>query len=463
MSKLGKKLFLVFLILVLLSLVLVGFFINYSIGERFYDFVNLQRQESIEELVLMLRERIQAESINTASDILDNFSRTNRTLVWLEDADGNLIFSPEHSAQMNNMMRRSGMRMGNNMPMMNIQRPESLPGQTKKEEILIDDELAAVLYWKEINAGSQIDSELYNYFKRNVFQAIIFSGLIVVVLIIIISFIISKILTDPLIKLKNAALEVADGNYDQKISNKGNDELSELIKAFNEMTKKLAKLEKIRKESASDFAHELRTPVTTIKGYLEAIEDEMISLDKNNLKEMKEETERIISLIEKLKEFAEAQNKIFNLQKEDLNLTDVIENVLKRKEKDFEEKNLELELDIEDELIINADKDSLFQIFNNLIENAVKYNKENGSIKISSEQKKDKITITIADTGQGISDEDLPYIFERFYRADKSRSTENGGTGIGLAVTKELIDAHQAEIYVESDDSGSKFIVEFPI
>ncbi|MFW6001501.1 MAG: sensor histidine kinase, partial [Halanaerobium sp.] len=82
MSKLGKKLFLVFLILVLLSLVLVGLFINYSIGERFYDFVNLQRQESIEELVLMLRERIQAESINAASEILDNFSRTNRTLVW---------------------------------------------------------------------------------------------------------------------------------------------------------------------------------------------------------------------------------------------------------------------------------------------------------------------------------------------------------------------------------------------
>lgn len=463
MSKLGKKLFLVFLILVLLSLVLVGLFINYSIGERFYDFVNLQRQESIEELVLMLRERIQAESINAASEILDNFSRTNRTLVWLEDAEGNLIYNPEHSAQMNNMMRRSGMRMRNNTHGLNLKRPESIPGQTKKEEILIDDEPAAVLYWKEINAGSQIDSGLYNYFKRNVFRAIIFSGLIVVVLIIIISLIISKILTNPLIKLKNAALEVAAGNYDQKVSNKGNDELSELIKAFNKMTKKLTKLEKIRKESASDFAHELRTPITTIKGYLEAVEDEMISLNKNNLQEMKEETERIISLIEKLKEFAEAQNKIFNLQKENVDLTGVIENVLNKKEKDFKAKNLKLQMDIEDELIINADKDSLFQIFNNLIENAVKFNKKDGSIKISSEQKKDKIKIIIADTGPGISDQDLPYIFERFYRADKSRSTENGGTGIGLAVTKELVDAHQAEIYVESDADGTEFIVEFPI
>lgn len=462
MSKLGKKLFLIFLVLVLLALILVGVFINYSIGERFYDFVNLQRQESIEELVVMLKERIQDESVFAASEILDNFSRTNRTLVWLEDAEGNLIYNPEHSDQMNNMMRRSGMRMGN-MPMMSMQRPDSLPGQTKKEEIIVDNKTAAVLYWKEVNAGSQIDSELYNYFKRNVFQAIIFSGLIVVVLIIIISLVVSKILTNPLIKLKDAALEVAEGNYDQEISNKGDDELSELIKAFNEMTNKLARLEKIRKESASDFAHELRTPVTTIKGYLEAIEDEMISLDKNNLNEMKEETDRIVSLIEKLNEFAEAQNKIFNLQKERVNLTDIITNVLKRKEKDFKEKALKIELDIEDELIIKADKNSLFQIFNNLIENAVKYNEENGLIKIKSKQKNDKIIISIADTGIGISDEDLPYIFERFYRADKSRSTKNGGTGIGLAVTKELIDAHQAEIYVESDDNGSVFTVVFPI
>ncbi len=462
MSKLGKKLFFIFLVLVLSALILVGFFINYSIGERFYDFVNLQRQESIEELVVMLKERIKDESVTAASEILESFGRTNRILVWLEDADGNLLYNPEHSAQMNNMMRKSGTRMGN-MPMMNIQRPESLPGQTKKEEIIIDDKTAAVLYWKEVNAGSQIDSELYNYFKRNVFHAIIFSGLIVIILIIIISFVVSKILTNPLIKLKNAALEVAEGNYEQEISNKGDDELSELVQAFNKMTNKLARLEKIRKESASDFAHELRTPVTTIKGYLEAIEDKMISLDKNNLKEMKEETERIVSLIEKLNEFAEAQNKIFNLQKEKVNLTDIIRNVLKRREKYFKEKNLEIELDIENELIIEADRDSLFQIFNNLIENAVKYNQENGLIKIKSKLKKDKVVISIADTGIGISDEDLPYIFERFYRADKSRSTKNGGSGIGLAVTKELIDAHQAEIFVESDDSGSIFTVVFPI
>jgi signal transduction histidine kinase len=462
MSKLGIKLFLIFLILAVLTLVLVGFFINYSIGERFYDFINLQRQESIEELVVMLKERIQAESVYAAAEILDNFSRTNRTLVWLEDAEGNLIYNPELSDSMNNMMRRSGMRMGN-MSMMNTQRPELLPGQTKKEDIIVDNQTAAVLYWKEVNAGNQIDSGLYNYFRRNVFRAIIFSGLIVGILIIIISFIVSKILTNPLIKLKNAALEVADGNYNQKISNKGNDELSELIKAFNKMTEKLARLEKIRKESASDFAHELRTPVTTIKGYLEAIEDEMISLDKNNMREMKEETDRIVSLIDKLNEFAEAQNKIFNLKKEKVNLADIIKMVLKRKEKAFKEKNLEIELEIEDKLIIEADRDSLFQIFNNLIENAVKYNEENGTIKVKSKLEKNKVMISIADTGIGISDEDLPYIFERFYRADKSRSTKNGGTGIGLAVTKELIDAHQAEIFVESDVSGSVFTVVFPI
>ena len=472
MPSLGKKLFLIFLILSLFSLLMVGLFINYSIGERFDDFINLQREESINELILMLKENINDSSLSSTFDILNNFSRTNRIPIWLEDAEGNLVYSPNQSSQMNSMMRRMGMRMGGNgsMPMMNFQNPSALPGETKKAEISVDNETAGYLYWKEISSANQIDSELYNYFRRNVFQAIIFSALIVIILITIISFIISRIITNPLIKLKNAALEVADGSYNNdKIRNisqntyKYQDELGELIEAFNEMTNKLTKLEKIRKESASDLAHELRTPVTTIKGYLEAIEDEVISLNKENIEEMKEETERIVSLIEKLKEFAEAQNKIFNLKKEDLEVNKILKNVVKRKEDEIDEKSIEVEFELADNSVLKADEDSLYQIFNNLIENAVKYNKENGKIYIKSKKEDNYLTVTITDTGIGISEKDLPYIFERFYRADKSRNSKNGGTGIGLAVAKELLEAHQAEIYVESDKNGTSFRVLFTL
>ncbi|ADQ14698.1 sensor histidine kinase [Halanaerobium hydrogeniformans] len=455
MSKLGKKLFIIFLILVVFSMLLVGLFINYSIGERFDDFINLQQQESIEELLEMLRENFEAGSRNEINSLLNNFVRTHRIPVWLEDRDGNIIFAPTQHHQ---MMRRM---MGDSH--MVTERSDFLPGQSRREEIYVEDSLQATLYWQEVSSREQIDSELYNYFRRNVFQAIIFSALIVIVLVIIISFIISRIITEPLIKLKNAAFKVAEGDFDQKISNNGDDELAELITAFNQMTEKLVKLEKIRKESASDLAHELRTPITTIKGYIEAFEDGKISLNQENLDELKEEIARMVSLIEKLKEFAEAQNKIFNLQKEQIEINKLIKNVSKKKLKQIESKNIKLNLELEKELIIEADKDSLIQILNNLIENAVKYNRDNGKITIKSCQRDNNIIIQISDTGYGISREDLPYIFERFYRADKSRSSENGGTGIGLAVTKELIEAHGAKIEVDSNNNGSIFKIIFPV
>ena len=454
MSKLGRKLFIIFLILVVLSLLLVGVFINYSVGERFDNFINLQRQESIEELLNMLRENFEAGSRDEINSLLNNFVRTNRIPVWLEDRDGSIIFAP---VQHHQMMRR----MGSDSHMMG-ERSDFLPGQSRKEEIYVGDTLQATLYWQEVTSREQIDSELYNYFRRNVFQAIIFSALIVTLIVIIISFIISKIITEPLIKLKNAAFKVAEGDFEQKIPNNGDDELAELITAFNQMTEKLAKLEKIRKESASDLAHELRTPITTIKGYIEAFEDGKISFNQENIDELNEEIARMVSLIEKLKEFAEAQNKIFNLKKEKIEVNKFIKNVSKKMQKQIESKNLKLNLELEKGLIIEADKDSLIQILNNLIENAVKYNQENGEITIKSCQKNKKIIIQISDTGYGISTEDLPYIFERFYRADKSRSAKNGGTGIGLAVTKELIEAHGAEIEVESNNNGSIFKIIFP-
>ncbi|MFP4198779.1 MAG: histidine kinase dimerization/phospho-acceptor domain-containing protein [Halanaerobium sp.] len=193
-------------------------------------------------------------------------------------------------------------------------------------------------------------------------------------------------MTEPLIKLKNAALDLAQVNYQQNIKSKGDDELTELFNAFNLMSQKLFKLEKIRKESTSDLAHELRTPLTTIKGYLEAIEDKKIKVDQESIREMQEETERMTILIEKLNEFADAQNKVFNLKKEKLNLTPIIKKVIKQQDNLLKEKNISLDLKLNREIYI-----------------------------------------------------------------------------IRLAVTKELMEAHQAEIKVESNGNGTLFKLIFKI
>lgn len=460
MSKLGKKLFIIFLVLVILSLLLVSIFINFSIGERFDDFINLQREENIKELASMISEDLENNNFDRLREIINNFSRTNQIPIWLEDKNGEIIYFSAQANQMTQMMRRMG--MSNNSYQNFNRRPEEFPGQSRQEVIYLNGEKEYTLYWKEVHAENQINSNLYNYFKKNTYQAIIFSALIVIFLVIIISFILSKRITMPLIKLKNAALDVAQGNYDQNIESKGDDELSELLSAFNLMTKKLHRLEKIRKESASDLAHELRTPITTIKGYLEAVEDRKIEMNKEVLIELQEETDRMINLIEKLNDFSNAQNKVLNLKKEQINLSKIIKKVIKQKQSYLAEKNIDLKLEVKENLILKGDKDSLIQIFNNILENAVKYNKQNGEIKINSFENEKEIIIDIKDTGIGISREDLPYIFERFYRADKSRNSDNQGTGIGLAVTKELMEAHQGEIKVESDENGSLFKLRFP-
>jgi signal transduction histidine kinase len=460
MSKLGQKLFLIFLILVILSLFLVGIFINFSIGERFDDFINLQRAENISELAAVLSENLEDNDFDSVRNLVENFSRTNRIPIWVEDNNGDFIYFPAQNNQMPQMMRRMGMSGNNHMSIRQL--PEEVPGITNSEIVYVNDQKLLTLYWKEMNAENQLDSDLYNYFKRNIYLAITLSALVVILLIIILSFILSKKITNPLIKVKNAALEVARGNYEQNIESRGDDELSQLVDAFNLMSKKLLKLEKIRKESTSDLAHELRTPLTTIKGYLEAIEDGKIEVNPETVNEMQEETERMTNLIEKLNEFAEAQNKIINLKIEKVNIRSIIEKIIKQQQKALNKKNIDLELKIKKDLYLNGDQDSLVQIFNNIIENAVKYNQEDGKIIIEVSKEDNNSVVYIQDSGIGISKEDLPFVFERFYRADKSRNSKNQGTGIGLAVVKELMEAHQGRIEVESNESGTLFKLIFP-
>lgn len=463
MSKLGKKLFVVFLILVVFSLFLAGLFINFSIGKSFDNFINLQRQEKIEHLSSMLIEHLSEDDFEKLYSAAENFSRTNKIPIWLETESGNLNYFSAQNNRMSAMMsrmRRMGMHHGNHMKMMST--PDDLPGLTRTETIKTDQN-SLILYWKEISSESQLESNLYNYFRENIFRAIIFSALIAVLITMLFSFILSNRITEPLIKLKNAALEVAQGRYKQNIKSKGDDELTELIKAFNTMSKRLSKLEKIRKESASDLAHELRTPLTTIRGYLEAIEDGKLEADPESIREMQEETARMTHLVENLNEFANAQNKVFDLEKEKINLNKIIKKVIRQQQRFISQKNIDLKLDIDAQIFLKADQDSLIQILNNVLENAVKYNQENGFITIKTRLKKDKLEIEIKDNGQGIKKADLPYIFERFYRADKSRNSQNQGSGIGLAVVKELMDAHQGSVEVESSENGSLFRLIFPV
>ncbi len=256
--------------------------------------------------------------------------------------------------------------------------------------------------------------------------------------------------------------KVADGDLNQQISIKGNDEVAQLANSFNLMVNKLKYLEKIRRESASDLAHELRTPLSNIKNYMEAIEDNVIQWNEKTAQEIDEELDRLIKLVNRLNDLNEAETKILNLNKESFNLNDLIKKNVRTYKVSAKKNDINIDTQLLGNEIIYADKDAIEQIISNLLSNAVKYSYQGTSIKIKTETIKNNYVIIISNKGPKISQQDKKLIFERFYRAEKSRNRQNGGLGIGLTIIRNLVEAHSGKVEVFSKNNINTFKVYFP-
>ena len=333
-------------------------------------------------------------------------------------------------------------------------------------EVILDNnnQTFAYLYWR-LPPQQNLNNEQGKIFVEKMNRIILITALIVIILTIIISLIFSKYLTVPILKMKYFANKVAEGDFRHKLDIRANDELTDLGNSLNKMTKKLNHLNKIRKKSTSDLAHELRTPLTSMKSYLEGIEDGVLKPDQETITELTEELERLVQLVNRLASLNDAERKKVYMDKEKIDINELLFNIIQKFNKKAQKENIDItnNFDNDNKLIVYTDGESLEIIFNNLISNAIKYTKNGGYIKIRSKIENEFVLIEIEDNGVGIKDEDLPYIFERFYRADSSRSKEIKGTGIGLAVVKELVEALSGEIEVESNEKGSIFKIYLPL
>jgi two-component system, OmpR family, phosphate regulon sensor histidine kinase PhoR len=222
-------------------------------------------------------------------------------------------------------------------------------------------------------------------------------------------------------------------------------------------------LENKKKEFVANVSHELRTPITAIKGYAETLEEEITGQGKEYLEIIKKHSERLINIIEDLLLLSKMEDKEFKLESSNVDIEQIIENVMSLFNEKAKSKNINIRFEkIDDTYNINADAFKLEQMFINLIDNAIKYT-DKGEIKIKLNQDGKNSFIEIEDTGIGISEKDAPYIFERFYVADKSRSKKTGGTGLGLSIVKHIVMLHKGEIKVESSlGVGTKFIIILP-
>jgi signal transduction histidine kinase len=275
--------------------------------------------------------------------------------------------------------------------------------------------------------------------------------------------IMSKRISSPILQTINAAQRIAQGNFKAKIDEKSTTaEINQLIESVNSLADHLDKQESLRKRMSADVAHELRTPLATLQSHLEAMLDGIWEADQARLKSCHEEVLRINKLVGDLEKLARYESENLVLEKTEFDVTALTESILLNFEMEALKKNIHLDLSGVAQKIY-ADKDKISQLIINLVANALKFTPQGGSIQVLIASATHDIKLTVKDTGQGIHPDDLPYVFERFYRADKSRNRITGGSGIGLAISKAIVEAHKGSISVESQvDVGTTFTVLLP-
>jgi signal transduction histidine kinase len=290
-------------------------------------------------------------------------------------------------------------------------------------------------------------------FLASVKKAVIGSSVIAAIIALIIGATLFVQITAPLRKLTKAANAIAQGDLSQRVNIHTRDEFGELGTSFNSMAESLSKAEVQRQHWMADIAHELRTPLAAIQATLEGIQDDILPMDKEQVDALLAESGLLNRLIGDLRELSLAEAGQIKLECIPTDLGSLISKIVERMKIQADQKGIQISSVSADDLpVISIDPDRITEVINNLIGNSMRYTPQGGSIKISAEPVREahSILISITDTGTGIDAENLPFVFDRFYRADKSRTRSSGGSGLGLAIVKQLVEAHHGSITVES-------------
>jgi two-component system sensor histidine kinase BaeS len=272
-------------------------------------------------------------------------------------------------------------------------------------------------------------------------------------------------LTDPLRKLTAAAQGIAGGDLSQRVDIKSKDEIGALGRTFNEMAENLAHAEELRRNMTADIAHELRTPLSVIRGNLEAILDGVFEPTKDNVASIHKEAVLLSRLVNDLQELALADAGQLRIECESTDLASLIRRNIRGIATGAEQDSISIAEDVaEDLLMVDADPQRLSQVLGNLLDNAVRHSPQGGTITVKAANAGDGVQVDVTDQGPGLSPEELSLVFERFYRGDKARARSTGGSGLGLAIVKQLVEAHGGQVWAQSgDDGGATFSFTLPL
>ena len=325
-------------------------------------------------------------------------------------------------------------------------------------------DVLAANYFTELMTRYNIEpAETHAMFVASVHSYLIDASIVAAVLAALLSFLLTRTVLRPLSQMTEVTQRVASGDYSARVEVRSQDEVGQLGHAFNRMADNLEKIERLRRTMVVDLAHELRTPLTSLRGYLEAMDDGVVSPSTETLRILQDEIMRLVRLVESLNQLTKADAARAYLQRQQVDLSALIGQALELDRFQFGSRGIDVETRLTDApLLVNGDRDKLFQVLRNLTQNAWQYTPPGGRLCVDAAVEGGAVIVSFANNSNGISEEDLPLIFERFYRAEKSRSRDSGGAGIGLAIVKELVEAHGGTVGVERAGGDVRFWFRLP-
>lgn len=303
---------------------------------------------------------------------------------------------------------------------------------------------------------------LHGRFVVELARSLLLASIIAVAAGAILSIVLTRRVTSPMRGMMRMAERIARGDYGARVGADGRDELASLAQTLNQMADSLATLERLRKDLVANVAHELRTPLSNLRGYLEALRDGVAPPSAETISMLHGEVMRLVRLVDALHELSRFDARLPTLRREPVDLCDLVERLLALRSGEFAAKRIDLASHITAGLTVAADPDLLSQAASNLFDNALKYTPSDGHVSVEAAVDNGVVRLAVTNSGEGIPEDDLPFIFERFYRGDKSRSRSSGGAGIGLAIVREVARAHGGQAGAASGDGRTTVWIALP-
>ena len=299
-------------------------------------------------------------------------------------------------------------------------------------------------------------------FDASVGQVVVMALVVSIIAGAALSVLLANRIARPLLAVGRAARRVAGGDYAARVPREGPEELAGLADSFNDMAASLQEQERLRREFIANAAHELRTPLTNLQGYLEALRDDVIPADRATFESLWDEAERLVRLSRSLESLADGDSPGARRELVALDVDSAVRSAGELFAPAMAAAGLAFEIRTGTSLAVRADSDGLAQILDNLLQNAARYTPSGGTVRLVAEREAGRVLVAVTNSGPGIPPADLPHVFERFYRVEKSRDAARGGAGIGLAIVRQTVESFGGDVGAESSEGLTRFWFALP-